>query len=71
MERVLTLRQIEAELGLNYWTLRRWCRLKRVAYSRTCTGLICMTVSQIDAMLAKMAENGNRHAVTGAPTANQ
>ena len=61
MERVRTLRQIEAELGLNYWTIRRWCRTNRIEHSRTPTGTLCLTESQINKLLRQMERNGNAH----------
>ena len=59
MERVRTLRQVEAEFGFNYWTIRRWCRSNRVEYSRTPTGTMCMTQTQLSKLMKQMGRNGN------------
>jgi predicted site-specific integrase-resolvase len=59
MQRVHSLRGVSTGIGINYWTLRRWCRTDRIEYSRTPTGVICLTDSQVDKLLRQMEANGN------------
>src|SRR5438874_1741947 len=63
MEKVYTLRALSDQLGINYHTIRRWCHLNLIEFSRTPTGIICLSSSQVERMLDKMAKNGNAHAI--------
>ncbi len=71
MEKVHTLRSLSGEIGVNYHTIRRWCHTNVIEFSRTPTGTICLTDTQVEKLLKRMVQNGNAHVHNDAGAASE